>query len=187
MKKSVIVILILAVIAIVGGTAVFASQKRHEKPHPANLTRLPDGSHPLLQGEGSATPPSADTVALPKSVVDIKPVTILTYHSIEPKPAKKEAPMTLHYRIDPKVFEQQMKYLKDNGYSTITFNTLVHYVKDGTPIPEKSVVLTFDDGWKNQYTYGVPVLKKYGFTGTFFIITKMRTAPFTEVALVKQV
>lgn len=102
---------------------------------------------------------------------DISKVLILTYHSFGPIPAKKETAMQLHYRITADKFDAQMKYLSDHGYKTITFADLVENQLHGKPIPDKAIVLTFDDGWKSQYEYALPILEKYKFTGTFFIIT----------------
>ncbi len=61
--------------------------------------------------------------------------------------------------------------MKTEGYTAITFADVVASFENGTPIPGKSVILSFDDGWKNQYTYAFPLLKKYGMKGTFFIYT----------------
>ena len=102
-------------------------------------------------------------------------IKILVYHSIAPTPNKKESLMTLHYRITPSTFESQMQYLKNNGYNTITLSTLIKSIINKTLLPKNDVVLTFDDGWKNQYTYAYPILKKYNFIGTFFIITSYPT------------
>jgi peptidoglycan/xylan/chitin deacetylase (PgdA/CDA1 family) len=46
------------------------------------------------------------------------------------------------------------------------------HLQQGTPLPEKPIVLTFDDGYKDAFTVAFPLLKKYGFTGTFFIFTE---------------
>lgn len=102
-------------------------------------------------------------------------VKILVYHSIAPDSHKKEAGTNLslknHYRVLPETFESQMRYLKDNGYTTITLGVLIADINAEKKISGKEVVLTFDDGWKNQYTYAVPILEKYGFTATFGIIS----------------
>ena len=99
-------------------------------------------------------------------------VKILIYHSIAPVPAAKESPMALHYRITPEIFDAQMHYLKSNGYTTITLASLIADISAGKVISDKEIVLTFDDGWRNQYAYAMPILEKYGFTGTFGIISK---------------
>ena len=59
--------------------------------------------------------------------------------------------------------------LKDGGYHAITARQLADYHSKGTPLPDKPVMITFDDGWKNQYEYAAPLLKKYGFVATYFI------------------
>ena len=103
-------------------------------------------------------------------------VPILVYHSIGPVQNKKglqlkETKTQAHYRVNTEMFEKQMKYFSDNGYHPISFATYVNSLKDDTKLPEKTVVLTFDDGWKTQYKYAVPILEKYNFTATFFIVT----------------
>lgn len=65
----------------------------------------------------------------------------------------------------------QMKYLKDNGYHPITMQELHDYVTKGAPLPEKPVCITFDDGYEDNYTIVYPLMKKYGFPWTFFVIT----------------
>ncbi len=121
---------------------------------------------PLLQEKSTAAVPVADT-----KPADISKIPILTYHSFGPKPEKKEGSMQLHYRITADMFDAQMKNLVAKGYQTITFADLVENQVSGKPIPDHAVVLTFDDGWKSQYEYAVPILEKYKLTGTFFIIT----------------
>ena len=109
-------------------------------------------------------------LAVPKE----KSVPILVYHSIAPAPlAGHESGTQKHYRIDPAVFESELKYLKDNGYTTISFFKYSEHFASGMAIPDKSVVLTFDDGWQTQYDNALPILKKYGDTATFFIYTKV--------------
>ncbi len=160
MKKmigGVVVVVILVTI----GIAVAAQHKKTEK--------APDPAPGVASVESV---PTVTTSTVPPK--DEKPVTILTYHSIEPKPATKEGAMQLHYRVTPENFEAQIKYLMDQGYTPITFTALIDHVSNGAAIPEKSIVITFDDGWKSQLDYAVPVLKKYGFTATFFIITDLR-------------
>ena len=108
-----------------------------------------------------------------KAQVVIAPAgaTILVYHTVEPKTDKKEGIMQKHYHIFPENFRAQMRYLKDNGYAVIPMKVYLDHLNKGTEIPKKSVVLTFDDGWKNQYEFAVPILKEFGYTATFYIIT----------------
>ncbi|MCX6809720.1 MAG: polysaccharide deacetylase family protein [Candidatus Berkelbacteria bacterium] len=71
--------------------------------------------------------------------------------------------------VSGKTFDSEMKKLKDGGYNVMTLNEL--YNKISTGVPDKAVVLTFDDGYDDNSTVAEPILQKYGFHGTFFIIT----------------
>lgn len=105
---------------------------------------------------------------------EIKPgsmnVPILIYHSVRHHDPN-EIPLVKYYDVDPSSFEKQLKYLKDNGYTVISLNYLADALKETITLPPKSVVITFDDGWENQYLYAFPLLKKYDDTATFFIFT----------------
>jgi peptidoglycan/xylan/chitin deacetylase (PgdA/CDA1 family) len=69
------------------------------------------------------------------------------------------------------VFEQQMKYLKENGYRVISPGQLLDFLEYRRQIPKKSVLITMDDGYKSVYTLAWPILKKYNFTATLFVYT----------------
>ena len=97
-------------------------------------------------------------------------VPILVYHSIRPYYAG-ETPFVKGFDVPPDVFEEELRYLKEKGYATISFDALADALTKDGQLPEKSVILTFDDGWENQYIYGLPLLKKYGYAGTFFVFT----------------
>jgi peptidoglycan/xylan/chitin deacetylase (PgdA/CDA1 family) len=64
-----------------------------------------------------------------------------------------------------------MKYLQDNGYHVIPLADFVAFMEMKRQVPEKSVVITIDDGWKSFYDYGYPVLKKFGYPSTLFVYT----------------
>ncbi|MGL5439815.1 MAG: polysaccharide deacetylase family protein [Filifactoraceae bacterium] len=68
-------------------------------------------------------------------------------------------------------FESHMKYLYDNGYTAITISRLEDYIDGKVKLPAKSVVITFDDGYRSNYEIAYPILKKYGFRSTQFVIT----------------
>jgi len=96
-------------------------------------------------------------------------IPVLMYHNIAAVPTKGSA----SYRglfVSPSMFKQQMKYLKDNGYKTLTPTEFVEILKSGKNPKQKSVLITFDDGSRGQYLYAYPVLKKYKMTATFYII-----------------
>jgi len=95
-------------------------------------------------------------------------VPVLVYHHIwEEK--KGLPPGKRLYDITPAEFEAHLSYLKDNGYETITFAQLREAFAGGA-LPEKPVLLTFDDGRADQYP-AWQALRARGFTGTWFVFT----------------
>lgn len=91
-------------------------------------------------------------------------VPVLSYYRLSKNKPSKIA-------ITQDDFKAQMKYLKDNGYHVITLDQLLGFLDYQEQIPEKSVVITFDDGWISVYDIAFPILKEYGFPATIFIYT----------------
>jgi len=98
-------------------------------------------------------------------------VPILMYHYISAPPADADV-----YRIDlsvtPDNFRAQLAWLRDNGYTAIDYYDLTMAIVGYSELPEKPVLLTFDDGYLDNYTNAFPLLQEYGFKGTFFVITE---------------
>ncbi len=93
------------------------------------------------------------------------------YHYISVPPAGADI-----YRRDlsvkPAELEAQLAWLRSQGYQGIRLADLVYYFTQGRPLPEKPVILTFDDGYRDNYTNAFPLLLKYGYVGTFFLVTR---------------
>jgi peptidoglycan/xylan/chitin deacetylase (PgdA/CDA1 family) len=68
-------------------------------------------------------------------------------------------------------FEEQMRYLKANGYRVVSLADFVEFTRLGRQLPRRSLVLTVDDGYKSFLQYAYPVLKELGFTATLFVYT----------------
>lgn len=103
-------------------------------------------------------------------------VPVLCYHHIrEPKPGESETMKS--YSVSPAGFAAQMKLLADSGYHTVLPDELYNYLAFGTPLPEKPVMLSYDDTDLEQYTLGAAEMKKYGFKGVFFIMTISMNRP----------
>jgi peptidoglycan/xylan/chitin deacetylase (PgdA/CDA1 family) len=90
-------------------------------------------------------------------------IPILTFHSIDNSGSVVS--------VSPTMFEKQMSYLYNKGYKTISSYELIEKIKLGKNIAAKEIVLTFDDGFRNNKQIAYPILKRYGFTATIFITT----------------
>lgn len=90
-------------------------------------------------------------------------VPILMYHKVE------NVPNLGADVVSPKVFEWQMKYLKEHGYSVVPLEQIISLIAASKPLPRRTVVLTFDDGYENFFTQAFPVLKSYGYPVTLFV------------------
>ena len=118
-----------------------------------------------------ARPPALE-MSIPRAadILRKKQVPILCYHQIRDwKPTDSKVSRT--YIVPPAAFAAQMRMLADSGYHTITPDQLYAYLISGARLPEKPIMLSFDDTDLDQYTVGYPEMKKYGFKGVFFIMT----------------
>jgi peptidoglycan/xylan/chitin deacetylase (PgdA/CDA1 family) len=103
-------------------------------------------------------------------ILSRKEVPVLCYHHIRDRNWPAGSSM-IEYDVKIQAFKDQMKSLADSGYKTITPDEYVAYLANGTPLPGKPVMLTYDDTDKEQYTIGAAEMNKYGFKGVFFIMT----------------
>jgi peptidoglycan/xylan/chitin deacetylase (PgdA/CDA1 family) len=122
--------------------------------------------------------PSATPVPTPTPLFEPTPdgtprtvkVPILMYHYISTPPAGADA-----YRVDlstsPELFAAHLDRLKAEGYTAISLYQLLAYLTQGAPLPEKPVVLTFDDGYRDNYENAFPLLRERGMPATFFVVT----------------
>src|SRR6476620_9588836 len=108
----------------------------------------------------SATVPQADSLRVP----------ILVYHSVMPHHPGQTAEQRV-LDVDDSVFVAQMQYLVDGGYHVISFAALVDALEGRDTLPKHAVVITFDDGWENQYRHAFPILRRFGLPATFFVFT----------------
>ncbi|HEX9028013.1 MAG TPA: polysaccharide deacetylase family protein, partial [Anaerolineales bacterium] len=90
---------------------------------------------------------------------------ILLYHHIaETRPASR-------YSVSPADFERQMKHLKSWGYTTISLGALSDALQGSGNLPERPLIITFDDGYQDVYQNAFPVMQQLGFTGVVYVIT----------------
>lgn len=89
-------------------------------------------------------------------------VPVLMYHHVTPEGGA--------INVSPDNFRDQLRWLKKNNYHSISSQELADHIK-GKPAPKKSILITFDDGYLDNYVYAWPILREFGFKATIFIVT----------------
>lgn len=92
-----------------------------------------------------------------------KSIPILMYHAIE----ESSSAITVSARL----FSWQMSWLQAQKCQVLTLSEIAHLIAKGDGFPERSVVLTFDDGFLSQYTEAFPILRHYGFPATIYLVS----------------
>ncbi len=113
-------------------------------PSPANSRKMPDNAKMVKYPENG--------------------LPVLMYHSISTNPKNNLC-------VSEEQFDAEMEWLYSQNYYTLSMDEFCEALSDGASIPEKSVLITFDDGYPDNYKAAWPILKKYDFVATFFIIT----------------
>lgn len=121
----------------------------------------------------TATPGAPPTPALqptPDGILRTVRVPILMYHHLSAPPAGADI-----YRVDlsvsPELFAQHLDWLQSAGYTTIDLYDLVDFLARGTPLPPQPVIITFDDGYRDNYEHAFPLLRARGMNATFFVVS----------------
>jgi len=141
--------------------------------------------------ETAAVPPTASpadtpTAAAPPSQTPLPTFSLTPAPTLEPQwymqgPGEVLVPILLYhhiavlqseniYYISPDAFERQMNLLHEWGYTTISVELMVRAIKQGAELPSKPVIITFDDGSESIFTNALPIMQKYDFTGTVYIV-----------------
>jgi peptidoglycan/xylan/chitin deacetylase (PgdA/CDA1 family) len=94
-------------------------------------------------------------------------LSVLLYHSIGPALGGTHPDLT----VPPKRFERQMRWLANHGYTGIRPSDWLERCCEGKPLPEKSILITFDDGYSDVGEYALPVLRNHGFAATVYVVT----------------
>ncbi|MHB8155406.1 MAG: polysaccharide deacetylase family protein [Candidatus Omnitrophota bacterium] len=99
-------------------------------------------------------------------------VPILMYHNVDNEEGT--------FFVSPENFAKQMEYIKKNGYQVISLDELVRSIQEKKPFKKNKVVITFDDGYKDNFQYAYPVLKKFSFPATIFLISDFMGKTFSN-------
>jgi peptidoglycan/xylan/chitin deacetylase (PgdA/CDA1 family) len=115
-------------------------------------------------------PPGANDAVIPpgRSIVQ---VPILMYHYIQAPPSYESDRIGWGLSTSPADFRQQMDYLDQHGYHPVTLTDLRGYLNGQRPLPDRPVVLTFDDGYADLYTQAFPVLRHHHFRAVAYIVS----------------
>jgi len=118
----------------------------------------------------TAEPTATAMIADASTILNRPQVPILCYHQIRDFTAA-DSKRARDYIVPVSNFGEQMKFLADNGYHTISPDQLYDYLLKGTELPSRPIMITFDDTRLEQYTVAREEMNKYGFKGVFFIMT----------------
>ncbi len=93
-------------------------------------------------------------------------IPILMYHEVGPRETLAE-----RYTVPTESFREQLGYLRDNGYRTISLQDYFRQAETGGAAGEKQIILTFDDNNLSHYLVSLPLLVEFGFSATFFVVS----------------
>ena len=105
---------------------------------------------------GQPSPPATDI-----------PVPVLMYHSVSDAPANSTRALS----VSPGMFAAQLRYLRSQGFTGLTFGELCERRRSGQPLPARAIVLTFDDGYADFIEEALPIMIEHGFPATLFVTT----------------
>jgi len=151
---------------VVTDTVVITDALNSPLPTPQTTVLLPTPT----PGPASVPAPAVMPGPTPDGVERTVRVPILMYHYLSEPPADADI-----YRMDlsvtPERFAAHLDAMQDAGYTAISLYDLLDNLVLGAPLPEKPVVITFDDGYRDTYMNAFPLLRERGMTASFFVIT----------------
>ena len=184
LNKKRVFIIILALAAIAELAVFFYLWRLGVRPAPANNADK-IYSKLVTQEDQKPLPVSSEVINSGRALF----VPILMYHHVGALPPKANA-LRKDLTVPTANFEAEVKWLSQSGYTGISLSDIYLYSQSKFTMPKKPVVFTFDDGYADVFQNAVPILKKYGYTGSFAIITRKVGAaegdniyaPWTDIA-----
>ncbi|WP_018085490.1 polysaccharide deacetylase family protein [Desulfurispora thermophila] len=141
--------MLLALVSLVFMAAAVAHVVYHDARYKLTLALFE--AYPPAAAEGKSGP---------------RPVPVLMYHKVNPDPRTGG----LGLRVPPDKFAWQMDFLASHGYHTVSLLDVLAAWQGQKKLPSRPVVITFDDGYLDNYTYALPILRQHGFTATVFVV-----------------
>ena len=168
MAKRVVAVVVLAAVFCVAPAAIARAADEADP----GLSDLPGAYDELNKANEALKQRIKDLETIIKLNVDeAEGIAVLLYHHIVNEKDMTEENRKNGNIISTELFTEHMKYLHDNKYYTASVEELEQYIAGKSILPEKTVVITFDDGYRSNTKYCYPILKKYGFKATIFLIT----------------
>ena len=136
-----------------------------------------EGADAVHAGAAAIAAAAAESLEAPENVAENIPV--LMYHDV--------GDVESGLYISEEHFRQHLEYFRDKGYTPVTMSQICAHWTEGAPLPEKPVVLTFDDGYRSMYETVFPMLQEFGYTATFFVIPAARWSDWAvDEAMIKE-
>jgi peptidoglycan/xylan/chitin deacetylase (PgdA/CDA1 family) len=169
---------LIAVVGLAAGVAVGASHGGGGGAEGGKATAGGRGGGATASklSPGGLGPPPAEG----KLVQSQAPVPVLMYHVIANPPPSAQLP---DLYVDPKTFDTEMEWLKSHGFVGVSLNQVYDAWFKGGELPEKPVVVSFDDGYRGQYVYARPELRKLGWPGVLNLISGRVGQPGAELSV----
>ncbi|MDU4145224.1 polysaccharide deacetylase family protein, partial [Clostridium sp.] len=164
-KKLQNIILIALIIILVGVIFAIYIREKEEKNIASN-ENIEDLQLNEEQEEPKIEPVEINRFEGLTLINDNRGVPVLYYHSVEPSEKNEVI-------ISPDRLREQLQFIKDSGYTTLTISEFNDYIINKKSIPEKSILITFDDGYMDNYTNAFPILKELDMKATIFVITSV--------------
>lgn len=129
----------------------------------------PAGWGDVADSAASVASTSAEPVGEAREADFVLP--ILMYHRFKEPVGPGWTRFAMRYTVSPEEFEKQLRFLRDTGRVTIDTSDLAAFLRGERALPERAVMLTFDDGWREQHDVVLPLLQRYSMVGVFFVHT----------------
>jgi hypothetical protein len=179
---SIVTALLASWLAVSTAQTAGASSQVYRYPPTETPTRTPTSvatpAASRTNGEAVPVPLTPDPTATatplptPDGVQRQASVPILMYHYLsEPPPGPDRYREDLS--VSPQLFEQHLAFLQAEGYTAISLYDLLYHLALGRPLPDRPVIITFDDGYVDNYENAFPLLEEYGFNGSFFVVSEL--------------
>ncbi|MDR2167019.1 MAG: polysaccharide deacetylase family protein [Clostridiales bacterium] len=105
-----------------------------------------------------------------QNLADDPKIAVLNYHSIMPQQFYEPLNVDNPWILPQEVFYEHMRYLYENGFNPLTSCQLIDFLHNNADLPKNPVIITFDDGYLDNYLFAAPILRQFGFTAMQFLI-----------------